>query len=295
MVRHLHPAQRVTLRGVEPGGYDDEVGIERFGNRVDDEVKSGEIIGVAEPLLRPRHVDVVPNTLPGSRLLHRARLRIETVAVPVQGDVHHAVVPVEHVLYPVAVVHVPVQQQHPVHVRVRRERGARGDGRVVVETESHRPRALRVVTRRPDHREGSVMRPASHRVSRRARAPSRGPRASLGVLGPVDVAHPLHLLVARAVERVGDVLEVFARVTGQQFLVRRLPRGDEIAFFLEPVFSHSSHSHRVPRGPLEVVAGSLVQLHDVAVAQADDADVIALANRARGRFSPSPPGRRILD
>ena len=49
LVRHLHPAQRVTLRGVEPGGYDDEVGIERFGDGVDDEVKSGEIIGVAEP------------------------------------------------------------------------------------------------------------------------------------------------------------------------------------------------------------------------------------------------------
>ena len=107
-------------------------------------------------------------------------------------------------------MHVPVQQQHPVDVRVRRERGARGDGGVVVETEAHRARTLRVVPGRPDHREGPVASSGCNGIRRLARAARRRPRAPLGVLGPVDVPDALDRLVARVVERVGDVREVFA-------------------------------------------------------------------------------------
>ena len=46
LVAHLHPAERVTLRGVEPGGYDHQVRVERLRDWVDDEVKRREVIGV---------------------------------------------------------------------------------------------------------------------------------------------------------------------------------------------------------------------------------------------------------
>ena len=61
LIGHAHPPQRIALRGVESRGDDDEIRVETFGDGIDDEVKRGEVIGVAQALLLPRDVHVEPH------------------------------------------------------------------------------------------------------------------------------------------------------------------------------------------------------------------------------------------
>ena len=70
---------------------------------------------------------------------------------------------------PVAVVDVPVHDQHPlepVHV----ERAARGDRDVVEQAEAHRARGLGVMARRPRIEIPVRRRPSSEAVDQRDRA-----------------------------------------------------------------------------------------------------------------------------
>ena len=82
-------------------------------------------------------------------------------------DVEHVGVVPEDLLGAVAVVHVPVDDQHPLAPRRARRRG---DGDVVDETEAHGPVGGRVVTGRPDR--ARTRRP---RRAARARPARRGP------------------------------------------------------------------------------------------------------------------------
>ncbi len=92
-------------------------------------------------------------------------------------DVEHALVVVEDVLGAVAVVHVPVDDGHPVALR---RQLRRGDRDAVEETESHRPVGHGVMPGRPTGRERNVTLALVERrdgVEHRSDRPEcRGPR-----------------------------------------------------------------------------------------------------------------------
>lgn len=62
---------------------------------------------------------------------------LEAVYVPVERDVEHTRVLLEHVLHPVAVVDVPIHDQHTRDAQAR-ARDGRSDSDVVEEAEAHR-------------------------------------------------------------------------------------------------------------------------------------------------------------
>src|SRR6202048_4999129 len=75
------------------------------------------------------------------------------VRILMRREVKHRRVAIENLLSAVSVMNIPIDYQDSirsvVHLRV-----ASGDGGVVEETESHRPARSRVMTRRPDQRDG---------------------------------------------------------------------------------------------------------------------------------------------
>ena len=283
LIGHAHPPQRIALRGVESCGDDDEIRVETFGDGIDDEVKRGEVIGVAQALLLPRDVHVEP--LPSARadLGRRPRPGIKSVAVAMQRDVQHPRVFVEDVLNAVAVVHVPIQDEHPPR-GASLERDARGDRGVVEETETGGAAAIGVVSRRSDDGERAIARPRRHGQCSLARRPRRRSRASLGVSGPVDVSLALHALVGRRIERRANRRQVCLRVTRQQFRVRRLARRHAFAPRLQTRLSELFHDGGVSRGTLEMMRGTRVELHHVRV-QETDSRGSRLAHRARTRLA----------
>ena len=89
----------------------------------------------------------------------------------VDRDEQHARIGVEDLVGPVAVVDVPVEDQHPLGA-VRVARPPRGDRDVVEEAEAHRLRGLRVVAGRAQRRHAGP-RALARAARRRARTPRR--------------------------------------------------------------------------------------------------------------------------
>ena len=133
--------------------------------RHDDLLEGAPVRAVAGPM-RHRNVDVVAAPRPTARLGGGARARIERVLV--RRDVEHAGFGVERVLCAVAVVHVEIDDRHPLDaVPLARVRGRHGD--VVQQAEAHRIRRGRVMPRRPHQAERRPSRAGHHGIDRRER------------------------------------------------------------------------------------------------------------------------------
>ena len=95
-----------------------------------------------------RHVQRKPRALAPPNIVGRAGARIERILM--RRDVQHTRVLVENPLRAVAMMHVVIHDDDPLHAERQRMRGR---GRhAVVEAESHRPIALGVMARRPNQR-----------------------------------------------------------------------------------------------------------------------------------------------
>ena len=108
-------------------------------------------------------------------------------------DVEHVGIALEEMLGPVAVVEIPVDDEHTGDAAPSEMRG--GDGDVVEEAEPHRPGTLRMVARRPYQRHPVVHLSGQDRVAQleqSARRQARGlPRAGGGAgVGVEDHARP---------------------------------------------------------------------------------------------------------
>ena len=91
-----------------------------------------------------------PGPVAVADLVERAGAGIERIAV--RGDVQHAGIAREDVLRAVAVVDVPIDDQHPLEAVAGAQVGGT-DGDVVEEAEAHGAIALGVVAGRADERE----------------------------------------------------------------------------------------------------------------------------------------------
>ena len=189
---------------------------------------------------------VKPAAGPGADVAGRPGARIQRRLVDRQEE--HLRVGVEDVVGAVAVVHVPVDDHHPLaaaHV----DRMARGDGDVVEQAEAHRAAGLGVVAGRAVGAEAgrrcAVEEPVDegHRASGGVTAPPRtSPRettVSASIWPPPPSAMPLHQL------------DVALGVHGEQ----RLPRGGrrERPLVAQPapsleLFERSPGSARAARG-----------------------------------------------
>mmetsp|Transcript_8743 Transcript_8743/g.25689 ORF Transcript_8743/g.25689 Transcript_8743/m.25689 type:complete len:327 (-) Transcript_8743:20-1000(-) len=148
----LHAAERVARRRVEAGGDEDEIRRELARHRHQQPLEGGGVLRVAVPGRAPRNVEA---EAPAGALADGVRAAgawVKAVSVPVQRGVQHRAVLFKDVLDAVAVVDVPVNDQHALHAEPRaRDRRRHGD--VVEEAEAHRLPCLAVVARRPHHRQ----------------------------------------------------------------------------------------------------------------------------------------------
>ena len=113
------------------------------------------ILGTAPRL--ERNVDREPLARRATDFLCGAGARV--VRILMRGHVQHVRVGLEHVLRPVAVVHVVVHDRDPLDALRAGVRGA--DGNVVVDAEPHGAATFRVMARRPHERECRVVRARS--------------------------------------------------------------------------------------------------------------------------------------
>ncbi len=203
--------------GVEAGRDQDELGAELGGDRHDQLGERGDVLVVAGARGQ-RHVDGTATALAGADLAGRARPRVEGVLV--RRDVEHAGIVVEAPLRPVAVMHVPIDDQQPLEA-VACAQVARADGDVVEQAKAHGPIRLGVVAGRPNEREAVVDVARHDRVEDRevaAGGEARGlvrPRRRRGV--GVEGEEPLP-------RRRHDPLDVLAAVIQRQLAGGRRPR-----------------------------------------------------------------------
>ena len=116
---------------------------------------------------------VAPRPAPRAGFVGRAGAGIERPAV--DREEADALVGVEHVLRAVAVVDVPIDDQHAVEP-VLVDRDAGGDGHVVEQAEAHRAVGERMVPGRPHEAERRAVLAGEHAVDRVARRAGREPR-----------------------------------------------------------------------------------------------------------------------
>ena len=158
----------------------------------------------------------------------------------------------EDLVRPVAVVDVPVEDQHALGA-VRRLRMARRHRRVAEEAEAHRAVGLGVVAGRAQRREAGRRLARQQRVDQRDAAAGRAQRR---VVGRRDGDRVEVDAAAAARAQLVDVADVALRVDGAQRVLRGLGRLPELA--AEPALPlHRRLQRDDPRGTLGM-AGNIV-------------------------------------
>jgi hypothetical protein len=207
-----HAAQRIVAVSIEPGRHQQQVGAVGIGNGLQQLVEDRRELGIAASLCE-RHVDGMARARTGADLVGAARARVERVSV--RAEVQHVAAVIERVLRAVAVVDVPVHDEHALVAQ-----GGAGVGRrygdVVEEAEPHGPPSLGVVARRTHQGEGASRISGGHgrdRIDRCARGQERRGHASRrdrgvqvqGRRSPAQLLDPIH------VGRLMDALDRLAR------------------------------------------------------------------------------------
>ena len=164
----MHVASGIGAVRVEPGRHEHQLRLPAADQRRDDVLDQRAVHGVARPA-RDRHVDRVAAPVARAHVARRARAGIQRPLV--DRAEQHRRVGVEDVVRPVAVVHVPVEDQHPLDA-VRGARVRRADRDVVEEAEAHRAGRLGVVAGRPQRRDAARL-AAEQRVDQRDRTARR--------------------------------------------------------------------------------------------------------------------------
>ena len=245
----LHAAHLVAARSVEAGRDHHELGRKLAADRQHERVEGGEVLGVAHPLVRPRHVERVPGAGAAAHLARRAGAREEALAEPMQRHKQHRRVVVEDLLRAVAVVDVPVDDEHAPHA-VLPHRCARRHRHRVEEAEAAHPVGARVVARWPHDGKAGAHPTGAHGLGEREHAAGGAPRGARRRLVEVHVvaahqppsagqrpvvvrADPRATLVGQLVlERVQRV-PVLARVARERLVARRIARRHTLALLLE--------------------------------------------------------------
>ena len=111
LVADPHARERVAEVGVESGRDQHELGIELAAHWVDHPHEGIQVLAVAAAGGQ-RHVEGKTLTVPDADLVDGAGAGVEGVLV--RGDVEHSRVVRKAVLGSVSVVHVPIDDQHPI-------------------------------------------------------------------------------------------------------------------------------------------------------------------------------------
>lgn len=210
-------AHRVGDMGVEAGADQHELGPALLGS-------VGELGGEAGLEVMPadaerqRDVERRTETLPCSGFLRVTRARIERVAM--RRKERDLAVVVKRVLRPVAVVHVPIDDQHPIE-SVSGASMSRRDGDVVEQAEAHWGTWQGVMPRRTGQHDGSRVLSVQHCIDGGARRAG----SDAGDLGRCRAEDRIDFDPAapRCSEAV-DLVDVPGRVDPAEFFVARPPR-----------------------------------------------------------------------
>mmetsp|Transcript_22932 Transcript_22932/g.58556 ORF Transcript_22932/g.58556 Transcript_22932/m.58556 type:complete len:317 (-) Transcript_22932:697-1647(-) len=269
--RDAAAADGVALRGVKARRHNDEVGVELVRDGQQHVVQRADVVAVAHVGAVPGNVDAVALPAPDAHLVHCARARVERAAVvAVDGHVHDRVVVLKDVLRAVAVVDVPVQDEHALRARRLRRLGRhRG---VVEEAKAHGHVGLGVVPGRADDG-GAVCRlAAGHQLRHLGSATSRQARALVRVRVDVGVAghHELRLGRAPSCHGVHKLNQLLGVHRSQLLVGGRRALGAHAAL-TESRGQQARHDRADAVGPLRVrvVLALLVQLHALVVHQRD--------------------------
>mmetsp|Transcript_95035 Transcript_95035/g.271753 ORF Transcript_95035/g.271753 Transcript_95035/m.271753 type:complete len:209 (-) Transcript_95035:404-1030(-) len=198
-----------------------------------------KVVGVAHPVPLPRHIHVVARPFSRANLLWRSigtvRVKLSAV-VPVSAEVKDTRVVLKHVLSAVAVVNVPVDDEHaldaPLLARHRRRYRY-----VVEEAKSLAAVRLGVVARRPYDRH-AVRALAAHYPLRHLERRARRHESAVGGGGvQKDRVVPLRLLdqgVDRFLSQRGSLLNPRGRVHRLELERHRVANGEAFAAVDQP-------------------------------------------------------------
>src|ERR1035437_1289203 len=159
----LHPAQRIAISGIESRRDEHEIRLEGRGCWLQSFLKCLPVIGVATTG-RERHIDLRSKALAHPLVLRAASSGIERRLM--DREVKDRRVLVENRLRSVAMVHVPIHDQHPGQLVLLLD-VLRGDGYVVKQTKPHCLVLRRVMARRANRPEGVLYLSLHHSVDSR--------------------------------------------------------------------------------------------------------------------------------
>ncbi|KGX96322.1 hypothetical protein Y023_5101 [Burkholderia pseudomallei A79D] len=220
---HAHAAERIERVRILPRRHENELRRERLDERQHQLVERVPIARVARAG-RQRHVRVVARARAAARLARLAAVDREIRRLVQRHEQYRRIV-VERLLRAVAVMHVPVDDRHPLDA-VRGLRMARRDRDVVVVAVAHREIGARMVARRPDQRIRLPKRPRHHRIDSRARGARREPRDVFGRRAARRVVAEPHHLLARHRASLGELPQIFGPMHAQQLLIGRTRESD---------------------------------------------------------------------
>ena len=254
-IGELEAAKRIVDPRVESGRHEDEIGPEGLGCGQELFPKRADDLFAARAS-GDGAVDRQPRAGSLASFGRRPRTRIERMLVGVEEQ--HGAVLVEDVLSAVAMVHVPVGDEHTAHA-VLRLRVPRSDRDIVEEAEAHALLRRRMMSRRPHHGKSVSQAACQHLVHGRQQAPGRQLRNFQGSCGKGRVAG------GESVQALGHVLvddpQVVGRVAPQDLLVGRGPRRDRPGSVEESVGLESLHDRGHAAGLLGMpLAGEVLDV-----------------------------------
>ncbi len=271
--------------GVEPGRDQDELGLEGPGQG-GQELLEGPQVGAVAVAVHQGEVQgaalarAAAHGLPGPGAGVEGRL--------VQGGVEDPVVAAEGVLGAIAVVDVPVHDQHPLEpLDLHQVLG--GDGHVVEQAEAHGPLGRGVVAGGAQQGH-AVVDPAGQ--GRVAEVDQRAHRAEGHLIG-LGRGAGVRVQGGVAALGAGDALHVALGVHQAEFVVAGRPQGKLQAFAAPRPAGHGLLQRRQPLGRLAVVAARVVLLENGVVNQSGDHAPPAGGVRIRA-WAASPPGAALF-
>ena len=181
--REPHPRQRVLPVRIVARRDEDQLRLEPLRQGPQQLVENARVALIADAGAQ-RHVADGALSLPRADLPPVAAAGI--VGVLVRGEEEHRRIAPEGVLRAVAVVHVEIHDEHPLHAAL----GlgvAGGDGHVVEDAEAHAAAGDGVVARRPHQVETIRRLPLQHGVHQVHQAAGRQQRRVVGARGNVGV------------------------------------------------------------------------------------------------------------
>ena len=207
----------------------------------------------------------------------------------------HARVVVEHLLRPVAVMDVEIDDQDPVQFVPCQGIGG-GDGHVPEQAEAHRGVLAGVMTGRPDQAHRTSILPGhdiGDRLDGRAGGEASGPRRA-----GADPGIGLDQAAAGPVEG-RDMIHVQGRVDASQFFTGRLAHGSGLASLREAGAIQVPQDRLQPFRTLRVPGGRDVFEHPRVGVETDHPAILSAASSEsrcgprRGYGAPPPPVNRL--